>query len=335
MKFIGDCLESIMKQTVWVKEEFDIKIAINVVDNGSQDGTLEFIKKEYPFVHILKNINNLGFCRANNQAIRMHNTEWVLIINPDVILEPDFLEKLLTAAQKSKEDVGALASKILRIETQVENGGLTRVVKTNKIDSYGLEVKKSRQVKNIGEGEDDEGQYDEVSEVFGFAGTCVLLRRDALEDIAFREEYLDEDFFAYQDDYDLAYRLQLYGWRAKFVPRAVAYHFRSAQATDLSIGKLFKIIRARRQKSRQINYHSYKNHLFVLFKNEINENFWRHFFPILWFEFKKFIYVLLFEQKTLGALGQVFKKFKTMRLKRKIILGRRKVTAEYMRQWFK
>ena len=107
MKFIKDCLESIFQQSIWFADN-DIKIAVNIVDNGSQDETVDFIRKNYPQVHILKNINNLGFCKPYNQAIKMHYTDWVLVMNPDVILEKDFLEKILLVAKKSKPEVGSL-----------------------------------------------------------------------------------------------------------------------------------------------------------------------------------------------------------------------------------
>lgn len=330
MKFIKDCLESIFKQTIWFKKD-NVKIAINVVDNGSEDETVDFIKRNYPYVHLLKNINNLGFCRGYNQAIKMQETNWVLVMNVDIVLEPDFLEKIFLTIKNSGDKVGSLSGKLLKIETVIENGGLSKTDKTDKIDSCGLEVRKNRQVKNIGEGEVDQGQYDEMKEIFGCCAACALYKREALEDIKFRDEYFDEDFFSYQEDYDLAYRLQLYGWQSIFVPTALAYHFRSAILSTNKILETKKIIKSRKLKSQLINYHSYKNHLFVCLKNEISENFWRHFIFIFWYELKKFIYLLLFEQKTLSALKKFFKLLPRMWLKRKITMGRRKVTAEYIR----
>jgi len=334
MKFIKSCLESVFNQTVLEEKDYEIKVAVNVVDNGSEDGTVDFIKRNYPQVHVLKNINNLGFARGYNQAIKMCQADWTLVLNVDVVLDPDFLKKIFSAIKNSQDKVGSFGGKILRIETLREESGLSKVVKSNKIDSCGLEVKKSRQVKNIGEGEVDRGQYDDLSQVFGFSGACVLYRREALEDVKFREEYFDEDFFAYQEDYDLSYRLQLYGWQSTFVPGAKAYHFRSARQSANKFFEIKKIVESRRQRSRLINYHSYKNHLFVLLKNEIGENFWRHFIFIFWYELRKFVFLLLFEQETLKALGQFFKLLPRMLLKRKIIMSRRKVTAKYMRQLF-
>ena len=333
MKFIKDCLESIFKQSIFLKD-FDIKIAVNVVDNGSQDNTVDFIRKNYPQVKVLKNTNNLGFSRAYNQAIRMHETEWVLVLNVDMILEKDFLEKLISTAQKSSDKIGSFSGKILKAETVIDEDYLPRMQKTDKIDSCGLQIKKSRHIKNIGENEIDEGQYDNLNEVFGFSGACILFRREALESVAYRQEYFDEDFFAYQEDFDLAYRLQNAGWKAKFIPSAKIYHFRSAQTNTLKVFSALKIIKARRQKSQKTNYLSFRNHLWVLYKNEIPENFWRNIFYIFWFEFKKFIFVLLFEQKTLKFIPGFFNGLNKISAKRKVVIQNRKVSAEYIRSWF-
>ncbi len=324
-----------MKQSVWLKEDFNLKIAINIVDNGSQDGTPEFIKKNYPYVHVLKNINNLGFSRAYNQAIKMYQTDWVLVMNVDVILDQDFLEKMFLAVKNNKDDIAAFGAKILKIESVIKEGGLVEIKKSNKIDSCGLGVKKSRQVFNLGENKLDSKKFNSPQEVFGFSGCCTLFRQTALRDVAFKQEYYDEDFFAYQEDFDLAYRLQLLGWKAKFIPDAQAYHFRSAQYNILNPLKFWKIRQARKAKSAITNYHSYKNHFYVLYKNEIAQNFWKHFLHIFWFEFKKFVYLLIFETKSLTSLKEFFKNRKKMKLKREIIQERRKVSAEEILKWFK
>jgi len=334
MKFIRECLDSIFRQTIFFLSDFEIKMAVNVVDNGSEDGTVEFIKKNYPQVHVLKNMTNVGFCKSYNQAIKMHHTDWVLVMNVDTILERDFLENILTAANQvsEKTKIGILGPKILKAETIFEDG-LPKIIKTNKIDSCGLLVKKSRLVKNAGENEFDENQYDSQT-FFGFTGACLLLKKEALEDIKIAEEYFDEVFFAYQDDFDLAWRFRLYGWENLFVPEAKVYHFRAARINILKPWLFWKIIRSRRSKSLLVNYHSYKNHLWTLIKNEQLENFWRHLPYIFWLELKKFIFILFFEQKTLLSLKTFFKLLPKMIFKRKIIMARRKVRAEEIRKFF-
>lgn len=333
MKFIQDCLESILRQNFFL-EDLKFDLTINVVDNGSKDGTAEFIKKNYSQVKILKNVNNVGFCRAYNQAIKMHNSDWVLILNVDTILEQNFLEEMFKVILINQERVGALGPKVLRSETVIEDG-LPKVLKSNKIDSLGLEIKKSRLVKNIGEGEEDGGQYDNSREFFGFSGAVIMLNREALEDVKIGEEFFDEDFFAYQDDFDFFYRLRNYGWHNLFVPTAKVYHFRSAKINILKPWQFLQIIRARRAKSLLINYHSYKNHLWTLIKNESGANFLRHLPYIFWLEFKKFIFILFFEQKTLGSLKIFFKLLPKMFFKRKIIMSRKKTPDQELRSWFK
>lgn len=332
MKFIHDCVESILRQRVFL-EVAEIDWSINIVDNGSEDGTVDFIKKNYPQIKILKNVNNVGFCRAYNQAIKMHNSDWVLILNVDIILEQNFLEEIFKAVFKSSEKIGALSPKVLKSETVIEDG-LPKILKSNKIDSCGLEVKKSRLVKNIGEDEEDRGQYDNSKEFFGFSGATVLFRKAALEDIKISEEFFDEDFFAYQDDFDLFYRLRNYGWHNLFVPTAKVYHFRSAKMNLLKPWQFWQIIKARRAKSLLINYHSYKNHLWTLIKNESLVNFFRHLPYVFWLEFKKFIFILFFEQKTLKSLKVFFKLLSKMLFKRKIIMSRKKVSDDEISKWF-
>jgi len=335
-RFVKDCLESILKQSVWHKKDFDIKIGINVVDNGSQDETVEFIQNNYSFVHLLQNVNNLGFSRAYNQAIKMQEADLFLIMNADVILEKDYLENLLKkVAQSGTEKVGVWGGKILRVHTQTGEDGLQDLKKTHIIDSCGLEVKKSRQVKNIGEGQKDEGQFDNLEKVFGFSGCCFLISKKALEDVKYKEEYFDEDFFAYQEDFDLAYRLQLFGWQANFVKDAVCYHFRSAKLHTLKPWLFWKIIQARREKSQIANYHSYKNHWWLLYKNELAGNFWKDFIFIFWFEFRKVIYLLFFENKSLKSLKEDFKKNKKMKAKRFWVMERRRVGGEEIGEWMK
>ncbi|MFN3301467.1 MAG: glycosyltransferase, partial [Patescibacteria group bacterium] len=93
-KFLSECLNSIFNQTY---KDFSILI----IDNASNDGTIEFIKENYPTLNILRNSKNLGFATAHNQGLRLfENSPYVLLINPDVILEKDWLEKILSVIEK-------------------------------------------------------------------------------------------------------------------------------------------------------------------------------------------------------------------------------------------
>jgi GT2 family glycosyltransferase len=112
-------------------------------------------------------------------------------------------------------------------------------------------------------------------------------------------EYIDTDFFCYKEDVDLAYRLRLFGFSAYTVPKARAWHDRTARANSAST------IKNRRAKSAFVNYHSYKNHLFTLIKNVPDRIFIRCFVQISFYELGKFFYILLFEYKTLRSFKKI------------------------------
>lgn len=199
------CLESIQKQTY---PEYEVIL----VDNGSMDETLSLISPHATV--LLTNTTNLGFAKANNQALAVAKGEYVLLLNADASIDPDFLTRSIPCFLEDRS-VGAVAAKILR-----PSGGEIRV-----IDSGGLLMEHWRLFpRDRGEGEDDRGQYQDRMLVFGVPGACALYRRETLNMAAVLGEVLDEDFFAYYEDVDLAWRLRRQNWRALYVPEAIAYH---------------------------------------------------------------------------------------------------------------
>ncbi|MGB9609207.1 MAG: glycosyltransferase family 2 protein, partial [Minisyncoccia bacterium] len=194
------------------------------------------------------------------------------------------------------------------------------------------------------------GQYDKQEEVFGISGACVLYRRTALEDIkiptnygnfmkiqkdnsqfvdsqticrlASSWEYFDQDFFSYKEDIDLAWRLQLRGWKAIYVPGARAYHFRS-----VSISNRFS-------KSQWVNFFSYRNHLWLLLKNDYLRNFLSHIWFIFWYQLAKEFYLLFTQPKVLLKGSFAFwQGFSKIYRKRKYILKNAKIKAREIKQW--
>ncbi|MFH1456542.1 MAG: glycosyltransferase family 2 protein [Patescibacteria group bacterium] len=334
-KYLPGLFESIFKQTVLVKENYPLKLSINVVDSGSRDGSVEFLEKNYPEIHILRNTHNLGFCKSYNQAIRMSTTEYVLVMNADIILNEDFIEKMLAkiSFKKTEEKIGVVVGKLLRAHFILQNGNdLYDFQKTQIIDSFGLQMKKNRRFVNIGEGDTDVGQYDNLKSIFGASGACVMYKRNALEDVKYNEEYFDEDFFAYKEDVDLAWRLQIAGHKTIFVPEALAYHFRSMQEKNKKYTNL-NVARNYRKKSRWIRGLSYRNHLLTLFKNETKRNFLKDCLPIMWYEFRKFIYLALFDIKNFKAFLQAIKLISKIKDKRRASMRYRIKNAEGIRKW--
>ncbi|MCD4760326.1 hypothetical protein K8R42_00325 [bacterium] len=140
-------------------------------------------------------------------------------------------------------------------------------------------------------------------------------------------EYFDEDFFAYKEDIDLAWRLRLAGWENWLITNTNAYHHRT-----VSKGRNIKESRKYRGLANKM---SYRNHLLTIYKNSFYKNLWRDYFQIKWYEFKKIIYFLLFERSTLAGVGEYLKMISKMKKKRKFAMKNRRVEADDIYKWFK
>jgi len=327
-KYIEECLNSLLGQT-----EKDFLLLI--IDNGSVDSTIKIIEEQFLPVfkeklRFVRNKENLGFAQAHNQALLWTDTEYVLVINQDVILEPDFLAKMMAAADQHKE-ASSFNGKVLRWEFELE-GDLKNSKKSDIIDSLGLKIFKNQRVIDIAAGEKDAKQYETANEIFGASAACPFYQRKALVDVRYKDEFFDKDFFSYKEDVDLAYRLRWRNWPSFYVPGAVAYHKRSASGQEK--GGFFSQVNLRKNKTQFVNYHSYKNHLFVLIKNLSWKNYFRYVFQIKFYEFKKFIYILFFEWPTFTSLKEFFAKLKKIRGKRKFIMANRLIKDEEIRKWF-
>lgn len=323
--YLKSCLDSVLNQSY---KDFEVLF----IDNDSQDGSLEFVRENYPRIGVIQNKQNLGYAKAHNQGIRDSKGEYILCLNPDVILDKDYIKNAL-AVFESKNRVGAVTGKLLRWD-------LTKNKKADIIDNVGLMLFKNHRIIDRGQGEKDRGQYDRNEEVFGVSGAAPMYLRKALEDVKsefriqnseFRSEYFDENFFSYKEDIDLSWRLRLRGWKCFYTPKALGWHARRARGAqgDLEVAK------GRKEKSEEINYCSYKNHLIVLLKNETLSNLARYFSWIFWYELKKFSYILFFEPKTLRALFKFFVQFPLTLRKRKTIMARRIVSDKEIRKWIK
>lgn len=331
-KYISYCLDSVFNQNFQ-----DFKILI--IDNASTDNTVKIIKTNYQSqiasskLKLIENKKNAGFSGGYNQGIRetIKDSEYILISNQDIILEKNFLEEAIKFLE-THSGVGAVTGKLCHWDFEKNK-------KTAIIDSAnGIKMFKNRRAIETGQGEEDQGQYSETKEVFGVTGACSIFNSQALKEIGIELEnvieYLDEDFFLYKEDVDLSWRLRLYGWSCFYLARAIAYHDRTVKGGK-NLSDLGAILN-RKNKSKTNNEFSYKNHLLMLVKNELPSNFVLHFPWIFFYEFKKFIFMSLFEFSTLKiALSQFFKQLPRILRKRKIIMSQRKVSAKEMRKWMK
>ena len=319
-KYLKSCLDSVLNQSY---KDFEVLF----IDNASTDGSVEFIKQNYPDIKVIVNKKNLGYAKAHNQGIKRSKGEYILCLNPDVILDKDYIKNAL-AVFETKNKVGAVTGKLLMWD-------LTKNKETDIIDSAGFRIFRSHRVIDRGQGDKDLGQYNREEEIFGVSGAAPIYSRKVLEDIETAGtgsyKYFDEDFFSYKEDIDLSWRLRLRGWKCFYTPKALAWHARRAKGVMSDL----EVARAREKKSEKINYYSYKNHLTLLLKNETLSNLVRYFPWIFWYELKKFGYILVFEPKTLGALFKFFVQFPLTLRKRKAIMERKVVKAEEIKKWIK
>lgn len=323
---LAEALKSLQAQTC---RDF----AVIVVDNASNDGSVDLVRDLCPEATILRNTKNLGFSGAHNQAIalaRRSRARFVLVMNPDVILEPGYLQAALDGIEGHPE-IGALGGKLRRVR-----GGdlISDPDFTDVIDSVGLAVKRHRRVVDLGSGETDRGQYDKPAEVFGVSGALALYRLEALDEVQEASgEVFDEDFFAYQEDVDLAWRLRLLGWRAVYEPTALAYHRRTVSGSE-KMGP-WRAFLARRRRSALINRYSTRNHLLLLAKDDDCSNALLHA-PFIWvYEAAKFLEALVFSPWILKAYVQALALWPRMLKKRRQLMSRRQVSPKELRAWFR
>jgi GT2 family glycosyltransferase len=291
-------------------------LEVIIVDNLSTDGTREILAPlQPPKYQVILNSQNAGFAAGQNQAIRRACGEWLLSLNADVVLSPNFISRLLQAAD-ADERVGALCGKLLRWNPGAEME-YTRI-----IDSTGIYFTRNLRHFDRGSEETDHGQYEQMQFVFGATAAAALYRRQMVEDVSVEREFFDEDFFAYREDADLAWRAQLLGWRCLYVPAAVGWHERRVTPERF------------RQLPLVINWHSVKNRFLMRLKNATPGTCLRLFLPIAYRDLLIVGYALLVDRRLLSALGFVWKSREQTRRKRAWIQARRRVTEKDIRAWF-
>ena len=303
---ISRCVDSILRQTYSPLEAL-------VIDNDSTDRTEEIVRRFGDRVRFVKNTTNEGFAAAHNQGIRRTEGKYYLALNPDVEMTPNFVEELQKAVALDLS-VGAVSGKLLRFEKRDGK---------NLIDSTGIYMTPSLRHLDRGSGQPDDGQYDRPQYVFGASGAAALYRRQMLEDVSLNGEVFDEDFFAYREDADLAWRAQLMGWKALYTPRAVATHERRV------------LPERRRSLPDAINMHSVKNRFLLRIKNQTSLEFLALLPPALWRDLQVLGYVLLFERSSLPGLVFVFRHLGKTCSKRRWVMSQKKTRGRDMLRWFR
>lgn len=221
-QLIGECLDSLFQQ-----DYHDFEII--VVDNGSTDQSIDFINNNYSDkVKLIALNENKGFAAGNNVGIADSKGEYILLLNNDTKVDPNWIKELVQAAEED-QTIGSCASKIVNY------------YQPDEFDTLGHLMYPDGLNRGRGKFEKDQGQYNTQEEVFFASGCAALYRKKMLDEIGL----FDEDFFAYGDDTDIGVRTRLAGWKCIYVPTALVYHKSSASSAPYSPWKIYLVERNR------------------------------------------------------------------------------------------
>lgn len=321
-RYIRHCLDSLKKQT-------SPNIEVNILDNGSTDGTPEIVKNEYPDFRLIESPKNLGMWPGQEELLSYSHGQYVASISVDVILDTKFIEEALKVLE-SNGGIGAIQGKIYRYEL-VENTAR----KTNFIDTCGFKVARSREITNIGHGEEDRGQHNQECEIIAVEGAVPVFRREALENCRLdnqRNKIFDPDFFWYGDDLDLAWRMRLFGWKQVYAPNVIAWHDR--KTTKNLSGNVWEFIRMRRTIPLFKRKLDARNTTLAIVKNDYARNILKDLPYIFWRQSRLWGYYLLFEPTVFLEIINIVKLMPHMLKRRREIMQKAKVGAGEMHRWF-
>jgi hypothetical protein len=236
---LDTCLDALRKTTF-------TDFTVIVVDNGGEDSDLAGLESCYPGVSVLRLPANAGYAGGCNAALKLANSPYVVFLNDDTVVEPEWLGHLIEAAERDPA-VGALQPKILSLPERRKGervfdyagaaGGL--------IDRLGYPYCLGR---SFGRREEDRGQYDHSQEIFWASGVALFARRELVE----RLGGFEESFFMHMEEIDLCWRMLLSGFKVRSVPQSVAWHEGGASLRD---GSPLKV------------YYNHRNALLTLLRN--------------------------------------------------------------------
>lgn len=254
--FLEQCLLSVKQAISGLDAE------VWVVDNNSVDGSVPMIRKRFPWVKLIESKENVGFSRGNNLAIRQSKGEYVLLLNPDTVVEEDTFTKVVDFMDQHP-DAGGLGVKMIdgkgNFLPESKRGLPTPAVAFYKIFGLSALFPKSRRFGKYHLGFLDN---NEVHEVEVLSGAFMLMRRKALDITGL----LDEDFFMYGEDIDLSYRITQSGFKNYYFPHTRIIHYKGESTKKSSINYVFVFYRAMVIFARK--HYSEKNvKLFSLFIN--------------------------------------------------------------------
>lgn len=273
--FIEQCLFSVLKASE------NIACEVFVVDNNSVDGSVTLIKEKFPQVNLIVNKTNTGFSVANNQALKIAKGEYVLLLNPDTVVQEDTFSKIL-AFMDEHPDAGGLGVKMLdgqgNFAPESKRGLPTPEVAFYKMFGFSRFFPKS---KRFGKYHLSYLSEDELAEIDVMSGAFMLIRKTVLDKIGF----LDETFFMYGEDIDLSYRIKKAGYKNYYFPDTQIIHYKGESTKRSSLNYVVIFYKA-----------------MAIFSN-------KHFSGSNAFWFNALIHLAIFLKASLALLSRFFKAF--------------------------
>ncbi len=232
--FLEQALKSVYKAAT------DLDLEVFVVDNNSVDGSVELVQKNFPQVKLIANKKNVGFSKANNQAIELSTGEYVLLLNPDTVLEEDTLKKCCDFMDAHPK-AGALGAKMVdgkgEYLPESKRGLPTPSVAFYKIIGLCGLFPKSKRFARYYLGHLDDNDTNEVEIL---AGAFMFMRKSVLDKVG----YLDEDYFMYGEDIDLSYKILKGGYKNYYYPETRIIHYKGESTKKTSINYVFIFYKA-------------------------------------------------------------------------------------------
>ena len=273
--FIEQCLFSVFKASE------NVACEVFVVDNNSVDGSVSLIQEKFPQVHLIVNKTNTGFSVANNQALKIAKGEYVLLLNPDTVVQEDTFSKIISFMD-TNPDAGGLGVKMLdgqgNFAPESKRGLPTPEVAFYKMFGFARFFPKS---KRFGKYHLSYLSEDELSEIDVMSGAFMLIRKTVLDKIGF----LDETFFMYGEDIDLSYRIKKAGYKNYYFPYTQIIHYKGESTKRSSLNYVVIFYKA-----------------MAIFSN-------KHFSGSNAFWFNALIHLAIFLKASLALLSRFFKAF--------------------------
>ena len=307
-RYIRRCL-----QAVSIQER--VQVEVIVVDNASSDATGAILREFGERIRVIRNKQNRGFAEGQNQAIRATSAAWVLTLNPDVLMPPGFIRKLVDAGE-SDPSAGTVCGKLFSIGPGFEP------LPEPKIDSTGIFFTPAMRHFDRGWRQPDTRYLERMEYVFGATAAAALFRRTMIEHVSIDGNFFDPDFFVYREDADVAWRAQLLGWRCLYEPSATAHHVRTVTSLN------------RRSVPALLNMHSVKNRFLMRIKNATAGVCRQCLFPMIGRDLVVLAGTLLWEPSSLPAFRELLRCLPRAMRQRREIMSRRRASDEEIASWF-